>query len=221
MNPYEIEQKIIEDLKKIRTPEELKALQKWAKKAKKNPVHEPKVENFGKIHYQYEYVTRGGSGSKARYRSVRTVEYCYFTFLGMKITLEENNNKNFNFSEERFNSKQIWGDNRLKYIGIGYYPKEEITEFQGINLEQKFLEYLKNKKYHLVVTAKKLYLSNETSITEKIIMGRRLKKWDKEKTPSFSKKLLSYFNGKDIEIKDSTTYFDNEDNNVDFDLFNL
>jgi hypothetical protein len=223
MNPVEIEKKIIEDLKTIRTPEELKALQKWARHAKKNPVHEPKLQNFGKINYTYEYTSRGGSGSKARYHSIRRVEYCYFTFLGLKIILEENNNSKYKFSDELFDSKQIWGDRKVKYIGWEFYPKQEILEWDGCNIQERFFQYLKEKKYHLVETPKKLYLSNSDSISQKIIMGRRLRNHEKENSPSFSKSYLKFFEDKGLEIKTHNTYYNisNDTKSELDDIFNF
>lgn len=208
MNPFEIEKKIAEDLKSIRTPEELKALQKWTRKAKKNPIHESKLESFGKISYSFEYTTRGGSGSKARYHNIKNVEYCYFSFLGLKIVLEKDNNKKYQFPDELFNKKEIWGDRKLKYIGWEYYPKQEILEWDSLNIENKFFEYLKEKKYYIIITSKKLYLSKDDSITKKIILGKRLKNWEKEETTNFSKTYLDFFKNKGIEIKDSKNYFD-------------
>jgi hypothetical protein len=211
MNPVEIDKKILEDLKTIRTPEELRELQKWARKAKKNPVHSPKLQCFGKIYYSFESISRGGSGSKARYRRTHTVEYCYFIFLGLKVILEENNNKNYIFSDELFDNKQVWGDAKLKNIGREYYPKQNIEEWEGMNIENKFFEYLKEKKYHLLKTSKKLYLSKDDSVSRKIITGRKLRKWEKEETPSFSLNFLNFFDNKGIEVKDYESYFPNID----------
>ena len=125
MNPIQIEQKIAEDLKTIRTSEDLKKLQKWVRHAKKNPVHEPSLECINKYYYWQKH--RRYTGAHYYTNEVK-VESIQFQFLGIEILIERDNNDKYKIPENQFDTKRIWENSMKSYIGTSYYPKEKIDE---------------------------------------------------------------------------------------------
>jgi hypothetical protein len=205
MNPIEIEQKIMEDLKTIRSPEDLRKLQKWAKHAKKNPIHEPSLESINK--YYYWQTNRRYTGAHYYTRDVRT-EAIYFEFLGIEILIERDHNEKYEISDNQFNSKKIWNNQMKSYIGTSYYPKEKIDEMFGINFKDKFFQYIKEKGFYLVITKKFLHLTDSKNNAEKLIIGKRLTKFNKYHGYSkFDKQYLSFFDNTGIQTLDYNNIF--------------
>jgi len=180
MNIVEIENKIIEDLKSIRTPEDLRALQKWAKAAKKQKQVEFTVTSFKRMYYSWYSKVRSGGSGKVIGERLNQVDYTSFVFLGIDIKLP--NDVKYEFPESNFTSHKIWVDSRIKYGGTEYFPKEPIKEISGINLREAFTEYLYKNNYYIVekVSHKRTdyFICNNDSNARKILIGRRLNQFD-------------------------------------------
>ena len=206
MNPIQIEQKIAEDLKTIKTSEDLKKLQKWARHAKKNPVHEPSLECINKYYYWQKH--RRYTGAHYYTNEVK-VESIQFQFLGIEILIERDNNDKYKIPENQFDTKRIWENSMKSYIGTSYYPKEKIDEMFEINFKDKFFQYLKEKGFYLVITKKFLHLIDKKHTAEKLIIGKRLTKFDKFLGYSkFDKKYLSFFDETGIPMLDYNNIFE-------------
>jgi len=176
MNRFDIDKKIIADLKEVRSSEQLRELQKWAKKAKKEKVVDNTVTSFKKFYYSYT-----SRGSRRCYDKIHTVQFTSFVFLGMDIIIEKDNNKRFQFPETDFNSMRIWVDRNIKYGGTEYFPKQPITEYFGIDFEEEFEVHLNIKGYYLLIVegrTKRYFLCNDTSNAKKLLRGRRLNSFD-------------------------------------------
>ena len=186
MNPIQIEQKIAEDLKTIRTSEDLKKLQKWVRHAKKNPVHEPSLECINKYYYWQKH--RRYTGAHYYTNEVK-VESIQFQFLGIEILIERDNNDKYKIPENQFDTKRIWENSMKSYIGTSYYLKE--------------------KGFYLVITKKFLHLIDKKHTAEKLIIGKRLTKFDKFLGYSkFDKKYLSFFDETGIPMLDYNNIFE-------------
>lgn len=215
MNIVEIENKIVEDLKTITTPEELKALQVWAKKAKKTKVIEPTVTSFKQMNYWYETPVRSQGSGKFLYRKSNNVSYTSFVFLGIEIKLPQSDVK-YLFGDESFHSRQIWVDRNIKYGGWEYFPKQPTKELFGINFEQIFFDYLSEKKFFVAKkNDKTFYLCNSERNAIKSIIGKRLTQFDLCNSPvvKISKEQAEYL---ELYTRDWDSFFNNSDDSVSF-----
>lgn len=176
LNIVEIEEKIVSGLKEVKTPEDLKELQSWVRKAKKQKVVEPTATSFKKVYYTF-YTGRG-------YRQkVVTVNGTSFVFLGIEVNLPEEKDIKYLFPETDFNSHRIWIDRRIKYGGTEYFPKKQIDEIFGFNLKELFFSYLIGKDFFILKKEtykgiKTYYLLNSESNARKVLHGRRLTQFD-------------------------------------------
>ncbi len=177
LNRFEVEKKIVDGLKELKSPEQLRELQKWAKKAKKTQVVANTVTSFKKFYYSYT-----SRGSRRCYDKIHTVQFVSFVFLGMDVIIEKDNNKRFQFSETDFNKMEIWIDRNIRYGGTEYFPKHPMTEYFGINFEEEFIAHLCIKGYYLLEVEMrnglKYYLCNDTNNANKLLHGRRLNIFD-------------------------------------------
>lgn len=219
MNPVEIEEEIVKRLKYIKNQSELEDLKTWAKKAKKQVVIEPSLYCFGKVNYTYNRRIRSqGSGRSLGLRT-EFVDYIYFIYLGVKVTFDENyDHKKYVISESEFKSKRIW-DNQLKeYNETQFYPNENITDYFGFNIKDKFFEYLKDKNYHLVDNGKKIYLSCREEISNKILRGYRVRltKFDQYFCHPIDRKYLNMFVEKEFEVKMKDSVDIDNTNNINW-----
>lgn len=177
LNIIQIEEKIKENLSSINTPTELVALQKWAKKAKKQKVVQPTVTSFKQMNYTWESTQRSSGSGKYIGKKVNKVDYTSFIFLGLEVVLPSENR--YYFNEEDFNSHKIWIDRTIKYGGTEYFPKQPLSEYFGIDLENMFFDYIKEKSYYIVKKNEKTYfLCNDDRNAVKLICGKRLTKFD-------------------------------------------
>lgn len=167
----------------IRTPDQLLKLQKWAKKAKKEKPVENTVTSFKKIYYSFSRPIRSQGSGKKLYDKNYSVQFVSFTFLGLEIQIESDNNSKYQFPETEFNSTHIWINRNIMYGGTEYYPKEKLTEYFGFDFEIMFLNYLKIKEYFVLKIEGrtgnlKYYLCNESNNARKLLHGRRLNSFD-------------------------------------------
>lgn len=173
LNIVEIEEKIVDSLKAIRTPEELRELQKWAKKAKNEKVVEATATSFKRMYYSF-YTGRGYK------QKLREVNYTSFVFLGIEIKLPDGK---YEFSETDFTKHNIWVDRRIKYGGVEYFPKTPTLEIFGLNLTDLFFDYLSKNSFYVFEKEsykgqKTHYLLNSDSNARKVQQGRRLTQFD-------------------------------------------
>jgi hypothetical protein len=192
MNKFEIEQEIVGRIKNIRSQEDLVILQKWAKKENAKIQTEEFVTSIKRMYYSFEVTRRGGSGSKAVYRDIKTVDYTAFIFFGIEIRLPEGK---YQFPESVFNKKNIWVDRKIKWGGVEFFPKERYTTFFGIDMKQMFIDFLKENKYFILNSNTRYYLCNSKENARKILHGRRLNRFDlcNNQTVKIRKDQLSFF----------------------------
>lgn len=173
LNIVEIEEKIVADLKNIRSADDLRTLQKWAKKAKKQKSVEATATSFKRLYYTF-YTGRGYK------EKLREVNYTSFVFLGLEIKLPDGK---YGFPETKFTSHKIWIDRRIKYGGTEYFPKEPVFELGGLDLKELFLKYIIEQNFFVYEKesykgVKTYYLLNADSNARKVQNGRRLTQFD-------------------------------------------
>jgi len=217
LNIVEIEQKIKNDLSQIRNPADLLALQKWAKKAKKQNVIKPTVTSFKQLYYTYETTIRSSGSGKFIGRKTNWVDYTSFVFLGIEIRLPVQD-KRYVFNEDEFASHKIWIDRTIKYGGCEYFPKQPLVEYFGINLEARFFDYLKEKSFFIVKKNEKQYaLCNDERNAIKFMQGRRLTQFDLCNSPvvKLPKEHLDYLK---LDVRDWDYFYpkDNSKSLMDF-----
>lgn len=183
----------------IKTPQELKELQAWVKKAKKTPDVRLFASSFKSVYYTFDTGIRSQGSGKRIGTKVNKVHYTSFMFYGVEVMMP---NPHYEFPEADFDSKRLWIDARIKYGGYIHSPKREMTEFGGINLEQAFLDLLKKDGYYVFEKGhygkKTYYLCSRDESARKVSRGQRLNFHDtaNRAVVKIDKKELEYFTSK-------------------------
>jgi len=214
LNIVQIEEKIVNEMKNVRSQEDLVKLQKWARKAKKHVVVAPTVTSFKQMNYWYETPVRSQGSGKFLYRKSNNVSYTSFVFLGIEIRLPQSDVK-YSFDDSTFTSHKIWVDRQIKYGGVEYFPTTYISDMFGINFEKTFFEHIKEKGFFIVnKNDKTFYLCNSESNAKKILVGRRLTQFDLCNNPvvKISKAHIDYLK---LEVKDWDSLHP-QSNNIEF-----
>jgi hypothetical protein len=215
LNIVQIEEKIKNDLSEIRTPADLLALQKWARKAKKQKVIQPTVTSFKQMYYHWESSIRSNGSGKFIGRKLNKVDYTSFVFLGLEIKLPISETR-YVFSDDDFTSHRIWVDRTIKYGGTEYFPKHPLDEYFGIDLEKMFFDYVKQKEFYIVKKNEKVYfLCNNDRNAVKAMMGRRLTQFDTCNNPviKLSKEQVEYLHF--LEVRDWDYFYPPNDDKLD------
>ena len=215
LNIVQIEEKIKNDLSGIKTNADLLALQKWARKAKKQKVVQPTVTSFKQLYYTWESSIRSNGSGKFIGRKLNKVDYTSFVFLGLEIKLPVSETR-YIFSEADFTSHRIWVDRTIKYGGTEYFPKQSLSEYFGMDLEKMFFDYVKQKEFYIVKKNEKTYfLCNNDRNAVKAMMGKRLTQFDTCNNPviKLSKEQTEYLYF--LEIKDWNSFYPSNDNKSD------
>lgn len=200
MNLAEIDKEITKRLSECKSPEELREIQAWAKKAKKEKEIEPHVTEFIRIYYQYDVRHRGGSGSRARWTTTETFKKFSAIIMGFEVALPW---IQCEFPETEFESKKIFIDRKIKWGGKSYYPKTESTEFFGMNILEMFWQQLELGNYFIFIGRNSAYLTNATKAIPRLSAGLKplaIHLWGCQHI-KIPKSAITFFEGK-LEIKD-------------------
>lgn len=179
MNIVEINDTIKDELKNIRNNDDLRELQKWAKKAKKQVVVKPTVTSFTQMYYTWYSKIRSHGSGRTCGEKLNKVQYTSFTFLGIEIMLPERTG-GYEFTDELFSSSKIWVDRKIKYGGTSYFPKQPIDEMFGIYFSKMFFEHMEEKQFFIAEkwNGKGYALCDCELNAKKFIQGRRLTRFD-------------------------------------------
>jgi hypothetical protein len=210
MNIIQIEKEIVDRIANCKSAAELREIQAWAKKAKKQVVIEPTVTKIRKMYYTYERRRRTEGG--ASYPVSHTVRFTAFTFMGLDIRLPDGK---YPIDESLFDFKNVWVDRKITWGGRDYFPKEPITELWGINFLQYFIGYIKANNFFILVIGKTAWLMNSIDNAKKKLRGRRLTQFDLCNSPVV-KLPTEHFLGHYLEIKTSKDFFTEAEPHTDY-----
>lgn len=171
MNKLEIDKEIERRIAAVKSPDELRELQQWAKAEKNKIEAEPYVTEFRHYYYSRRVRNGGRHGGRGWY-SDDTVNYKTFFYLGVEIPFNFEINVNFKHPVD-LPSKPVWMGRHLKYACTAYYPPDGTKQMWNIDFEKKFLAHAAAHNFFMFEKGKKRFLCEFAYVAQASLMGRR------------------------------------------------